>query len=389
MSYSYNSSAKYRPSDGYDAVITASELTRLKIIVQDDGEKSAGFDVKFNIDLFSASAYRYMKHGDPYDAGGFESARSAYNKDHSPLSLWDTQLNFATHCATSALGVSSQHLNSRFELVKSLYRFHTYYHIRRILDRMMCPLPYDDKFDKYNNYVSKEDAKKIANEYGVSDDFKKYSGRYYFWKDSHTSWSKWIMNDSSGFTKQGLVKISESIRLFTYLILSSQAAARHEILGNGADAATAQRLFQNNFDDVVQRKLSLQEDIERYQNTLKYASSLLDYSVGDQLYMLPSDMLLKPLNEVIDGYNDKIVINRTGIKIGRKPVVKQTHLKKSVVKVDTNSVDEHSGDGEVVHTADHSVVRKIEKKTIEEDYENYSIIAALLAVSLFFAVKKF
>ena len=139
----------------------------------------------------------------------------------------------------------------------------------------------------------------------------------------------------------------------------------------------------------MQRKLSLQEDIERYQNTLKYASSLLDYSVGDQLYMLPSDMLLKPLNEVIDGYNDKIVINRTGIKIGRKPVVKQTHLKKSVVKVDTNSVDEHSGDGEVVYTADHSVVRKIEKKTIEEDYENYSIMAALLAVSLFFAVKKF
>lgn len=107
MSYSYNSSAKYRPSDGYDAVITASELTRLKIIVQDDGEKSAGFDVKFNIVLFSASAYRYMKHGDPYDAGGFESARSAYNKDHSPLSLWDTQLNFVTHCATSALGVFS------------------------------------------------------------------------------------------------------------------------------------------------------------------------------------------------------------------------------------------------------------------------------------------
>ena len=52
MSYSYNSSAKYRPSDGYDAVVTASELTRLKIVVQDDGNKSAGFDVKFNIDLF-------------------------------------------------------------------------------------------------------------------------------------------------------------------------------------------------------------------------------------------------------------------------------------------------------------------------------------------------
>ena len=50
---------------------------------------------------------------------------------------------------------------------------------------------------------------------------------------------------------------------------------------------------------------------------LKYARSSLDYSVGEGLYMLPSDMLLKPLNQVIDGYNDKIVLNTSGHALGR------------------------------------------------------------------------
>ena len=96
--------------------------------MQDDNNKSAGFDIKLEGSLFSASTYRYYKHGDFYDAGGFQSARSAYNMQHDPLKLWDTQLNFAVHCATSALGVSVEHLNAQEPLVRALYRFHAYYH---------------------------------------------------------------------------------------------------------------------------------------------------------------------------------------------------------------------------------------------------------------------
>jgi len=33
--------------------------------------------------------------------------------------------------------------------------------------------------------------------------------------------------------------------------------------------------------------------------------------------MLPSNMLLKPLNQVIDEYNDKIVVNTTGHALGK------------------------------------------------------------------------
>ena len=38
--------------------------------------------------------------------------------------------------------------------------------------------------------------------------------------------------------------------------------------------------------------------------------------------MLPSDMLLKPLNQVIEGYNDKIVINTSGFELGKQKAPK-------------------------------------------------------------------
>ena len=39
--------------------------------------------------------------------------------------------------------------------------------------------------------------------------------------------------------------------------------------------------------------MDIREDIKRYQDTLNYASSKVDYSMGENIYMLPSDMNLK------------------------------------------------------------------------------------------------
>ena len=65
-----------------------------------------------------------------------------------------------------------------------------------------------------------------------------------------------------------------------------------------ASALTAQSAFLNNFENVVNRRVDIQEDIKRYQDTLSYASSKVDYSVGEHLYMLPSDMNLKSDREL-------------------------------------------------------------------------------------------
>ena len=90
-----------------------------------------------------------------------------------------------------------------------------------------------------------------------------------------------IIEKSVGFTNVGLLRISESIRAYAYLILSSQASARSSIIGNSASALTAQSAFLNNFENVVNRRVDIQEDIKHYQDTLSYASSKVDYSVGD------------------------------------------------------------------------------------------------------------
>ena len=54
-----------------------------------------------------------------------------------------------------------------------------------------------------------------------------------------------------GFMDVGLLRISESVRAYAYLILSSQALRDLPIVVNTASALTAQSAFLNNFENVV------------------------------------------------------------------------------------------------------------------------------------------
>ena len=66
------------------------------------------------------------------------------------------------------------------------------------------------------------------------------------WHDDYLgpdSMTRWIIEKSVGFTDVGLYKISESIRAYAYLILSSQASARSSIIGNSASSLTAHSAF--------------------------------------------------------------------------------------------------------------------------------------------------
>ena len=116
------------------------------------------------------------------------------------------------------------------------------------------------------------------------------------WPDDYLgpdSMTQWIIETSVGFTDVGLLRISDSVRAYAFLILSSQASARSSIVGNMASSLTVQSAFLNNFENVVNRRVDIQEDIKRYQDTLSYASNKVDYSVGESIYMIPSDMTFK------------------------------------------------------------------------------------------------
>ena len=76
----------------------------------------------------------------------------------------------------------------------------------------------------------------------------------------------------------------------------------------------------NNFEDIVNQRVDIREDIKRYQDTLSYASSKVDYSVGEHLYMLPSDMTLKIRLETV-GYNNKILVSNAKFNLGKNDEV--------------------------------------------------------------------
>ena len=264
--------------------------------------------------------------------------------DHYKFTIWQSQLNFAVFCASSACGVSVEHLNAMEPMIRSIYRFHVYYHIRRILKIPEIPLPYENSFNQYNNPYNHEKFIGICSEYGVSNDLTKWRNQKYFstWQSrawetgkpgvsyiNENSFSRWIIEKSDGLTTLGLQKLSELVRDYAYLILTAQTSARAQIIGQEARNLDAQRVFLNNFENIINRRVDISEDIQRFQKTLQYARSKVDYAVAEYVYLLPSDMNLRIGK--IRRYNNKILIASPSFQIGTNVKInlngEQTKLK--------------------------------------------------------------
>ena len=287
--------------------------------------------------------------------------------DHHKFTIWQLPLNFAVFCASSACGVSVEHLSAKEPMIRSIYRFHVYYHIRRILKILEIPLPYENSFNQYNNPYNHEKFIGICSEYGVSNDLMKWRNRKYFSKWQSRAWetgkpgmsyinensfSRWIIEKSEGLTTLGLQKLSESVRDYAYLILKAQTSARAQIIGHEARNLDAQRVFLNNFENIINRRVDISEDIQKFQKTLQYARSKVDYAVAEYVYLLPSDMNLRIGK--IRRYNNKILIASPSFKIGTnlkinldeekdKPDVKSNKEQKQEIKLNTGVNKERKG----------------------------------------------
>ena len=195
-------------------------------------------------------------------------------------------------------------------------------------------MPHETSLNTADNPYTESECFKICEDYGVPNDPMRYRDEKFYWTyQQGVSWpddyigpdsmTQWIIEKSVGFTDVGLLRISESVRAYAHLILSFQASARSSIVGNMASSFTAQSAFLNNFQNIVNRKVDISEDIKRYQNTLSYASSKVVYSVGEHLYMLPSDMTLKVRPGTV-GCNNKILISDGKFSLGKKDEVNET-----------------------------------------------------------------
>ena len=94
--------------------------------------------------------------------------------------MYRCQLNFAMFCATSALGISWQHLNHPNLLVRSVYRFHVYFHVRLILHDLGISLPHEDGFSKVRNSYIKSAYYSVCDDYGANQDVRWMHGDWLY-----------------------------------------------------------------------------------------------------------------------------------------------------------------------------------------------------------------
>jgi hypothetical protein len=294
--------------------------------------------------------------------------------DSNPMSFWQNQLNFAVWCATTGCGISSEdHLTTSKPLDKSVYSFHVYYQVRRILHEMKCPLPSDPSWNAFANGWDQGAYERICHEFDVSmgTDWRQkqsenrglgtvylyvYKMGYYpqdrqynssemsFTKtttnrslhidyisqgsEADGAWRRFVLDKSVGFTRTGVEHLNASIWTYCWAILGAQGQTRTSILGTGT-AFDAQKQYLADVEDAVRSPVDLPASIARYQNTLRYARSQVDYVLGSGLYMLPSDMELQI--GVITNYNNEIVVATKGMPLGKNEAVNNLNIVHSTV----------------------------------------------------------
>ena len=97
--------------------------------------------------------------------------------------MYRCHLNVNLFCVTSALGISWQYLNHPNLLVRVVYRFHVYFHIRLILYKLGISLPHEDGFSKAKNAYIKSAYYSTCDDYSVDSTVTWMHGDWFYTTD--------------------------------------------------------------------------------------------------------------------------------------------------------------------------------------------------------------
>ena len=97
----------------------------------------------------------------------------------------------------------------------------------------------------------------------------------------------------------------------------------------------AQQVFKSTFKTLINEDYSNGIYIERYQGVLEHALSKVGFSVGTGICMLPSDLNLSMRKA--KGYNNKILVSNTDMKIGSNRDINKHHKKLPVTPSDDDA----------------------------------------------------
>ena len=96
-------------------------------------------------------------------------------------------------------------------------------------------------------------------------------------------------------------------------------------MSNSAPAVDAQQAFKSKFKALINEHYSIAIDIEKYQGVLEHVLLKVEFSVDTCIYMLSSDLNLN-IGKT-KGYNNKILVSNTDMKIGSNKDINKDHKK--------------------------------------------------------------
>ena len=281
--FGFNRDAKYAAGGVYEPKNLAPMLSELSIRVTTD--TATGFKAKFP-DMLS-------KYKQP--SVNSEQLVQAWNTNH--FQFWQNQVNFTVWCATTGCGVSAKDhiaapVGMSVPLAHSVFIFHVYYQIRRILQELQAPLPQDQAWNAFDNPYDRKAYERICREFSVSSNTdwrQKQTGNnglglvyvyatnvgyipYYLddpkhfnpdrmsftaynkpgvshvdyvaqGSESEKAWTTFIIEQSKGLTQPGVERLNDSIRTYVWALLGAQAHTRSSIVGIGT-AFDAQKQLQ-------------------------------------------------------------------------------------------------------------------------------------------------
>jgi len=194
---------------------------------------------------------------------------------------------------------------------------------------MRAALPTDESWNAFTNVYDHTAYQTICNEFGVDpqkSDWRTARGTQWLASgpgsifdrfgphpqsyltqsaDADNGFVDFMLDQTQRFTHAGVERLNDSIRTTVWAMLGSQDQERTPILGSGT-AFTAQKSFLASISAAIEQ--AEETSVTKYQSVLQYARGNLDFVVGEQLYMCPSDMTLTLLSAHISGYNNEILV---------------------------------------------------------------------------------
>ena len=130
------------------------------------------------------------------------------------------------------------------------------------------------------------------------------------------TYQQFMIMNSKKLTRVGIQRLNDTIRTYVYCVLGAQAQTRSSIVGDSSTTLDVQKQFLNLLDDSINKSqsLSLPEMIKRYDDAITHTHKRIDYAIGPDLYMIPSDLVFN-MGEV-EGYNNNITIATADMKFG-------------------------------------------------------------------------